>query len=48
MLVISVHEKFGAPLNSHDADNFTVAYLADLSRFNELEKLVDCLMLAKR
>ena len=47
LLVISVHEKFSVPLNNTDADNFTVAYLADFSRFNELEKLVDCLMLSK-
>ena len=47
LLVISVHEKSGAPPDNPDADNFTVAYLVDLSRFNELEKLVDCLMKAK-
>lgn len=43
LLVISVHEKFNVPLDNPDADNFTVAYLADLSRFDELEKLVCCL-----
>ena len=47
LLVISVHETFGAPLDNPDVDNFTVAYLADLSRFSELENLVDCLMRAK-
>ncbi len=47
LLVISVHEKFAVPPNSPDADNFTVAYLTELSRFNQLEKLVDCLTFSK-
>jgi CheY-like chemotaxis protein len=44
LLVISVHEKFGAPLDSPDADKFTVAFLTDLSRFDELEKLLGFLI----
>ncbi len=47
VLVISVHERFGAPLDNPDVDNFTVAYLADFSRFNELEKIIASLTTTK-
>ncbi|MBA3632818.1 MAG: response regulator [Acidobacteria bacterium] len=43
LLVISVHEKFNVSLNQPDADKFTVAFMTDLSRFDELEKLIGCL-----
>jgi len=44
LLLISVHEEFDVPLDNPNADKFTVAYIAGLSRFDELEKLIDCLM----
>ncbi len=44
LLVISVHENFDASLDNPDADNFTVAFLTNLSRFDELEKLVGFLI----
>lgn len=47
LLVISVREKFNVPLDHPDADNFTVSYVTNLSRFDELEKLIDCLLPAK-
>lgn len=44
MMVMSVHSNFSVPLDSPDIDNFTVAYLSNISRFDELEKLIRCLM----
>lgn len=43
LIVISVHETFGAPLTNPESDKFTVAYITRLSRFDELKKLIDCL-----
>ncbi len=47
VLTISVHEKFDGPINDQDADKFTVVYMTDLSRFDELEKLIGCLSMRK-
>lgn len=47
ILIISVHEKFNVPLDDPEADKFTVAYVTNLSRFDELEKLINCLTSAK-
>ena len=44
MMVVSVHSNFSLPLDNPDIDNFTVAYLSNISRFDELEKLIACLV----
>lgn len=44
MMVVSVHSNFSLPLDNPDIDNFTVAYLSNISRFDELEKLIGCLV----
>jgi len=48
MLVISVHNHSIDFINKPEADDFTVAYLAEVSRFDELEHLVDCLRSFKK
>lgn len=44
LLIISVHEKLSVPVSSANADKFTVAYITNLTRFDEMEKLLNCLI----
>ncbi|MEJ7847166.1 MAG: response regulator [Pyrinomonadaceae bacterium] len=48
LLVISVHEKSHFAPDDFDADRFSVAYLTNLSRFDEMEKLIDCILPLKK
>ena len=47
IIAISVHKHFGVSPDSPAVDKFTVAYLANVYRFDELEKLADCLLKMK-
>ncbi len=47
VLVISVHGKSNIGPRHLNADNFSVAYMTKVSRFDELEKLIDCLVTIK-
>jgi len=47
IIAISVHKHFNVSLDSPAIDKFTVAYLSNFYRFDELEKLADCLLKMK-
>lgn len=47
IIAISVHNHFRVSPDSSATDKFTVAYLANVYRFDELEKLADCLLKMK-
>ncbi len=48
LLVISVHGKSKFGEHHLDADKFSVAYISELSRFDELETLIDFMLKLKK
>ena len=44
MIALSVHHEFSLPLNNPDVDNFAVAYISNVSHFEQLERLMHCLL----
>lgn len=44
MIAISISPKSSLPFDHPDIDNFAVAYLSKISRFDQLEKLINCLL----